>query len=90
MHNASRLEFRSSHFLEHWGSNSHQKADWFTASRQARRFVGRLVKEKGLLELAEAVSGMEGVKVVFVGKGPSQRSWPNGRENPLYSGAGAE
>ncbi|HCO81315.1 glycosyltransferase [Bacillus sp. (in: firmicutes)] len=33
-------------------------------------YVGRLVKEKGLLELAEAVSGMEGVKVVFVGKGP--------------------
>ncbi|MBJ8056561.1 glycosyltransferase, partial [Bacillus cereus] len=33
-------------------------------------FVGRLVKEKGLLELAEAVSGMEGVKAVFVGKGP--------------------
>ncbi|AVM25616.1 teichuronic acid biosynthesis protein TuaC [Bacillus pumilus] len=33
-------------------------------------FVGRLVKEKGLLELADAVSGMDGVKAVFVGKGP--------------------
>ncbi|KML11022.1 glycosyl transferase family 1 [Bacillus safensis] len=33
-------------------------------------FVGRLVKEKGLLELADAVSSMDGVKAVFVGKGP--------------------
>ncbi|MEK5135799.1 glycosyltransferase [Bacillus sp. FSL W8-0645] len=33
-------------------------------------FVGRLVKEKGLLELADAVSGLDGVKAVFVGKGP--------------------
>lgn len=33
-------------------------------------FVGRLVKEKGLLELVEAISGMDGVKAVFVGKGP--------------------
>ncbi|MFJ5964404.1 teichuronic acid biosynthesis protein TuaC [Bacillus sp. NPDC093026] len=33
-------------------------------------FVGRLVKEKGLFELADAVSGMSGVKAVFVGKGP--------------------
>ncbi|MCM3026680.1 glycosyltransferase [Bacillus safensis] len=33
-------------------------------------FVGRLVKEKGLLELADAVSSMEGVKAVLVGKGP--------------------
>lgn len=33
-------------------------------------FVGRLVKEKGLLELADAVSGMSGVKAVVVGKGP--------------------
>lgn len=32
-------------------------------------FVGRLVKEKGLLELADAVSSMDGVKAVFVGKG---------------------
>ncbi|MCM3148199.1 teichuronic acid biosynthesis protein TuaC [Bacillus pumilus] len=33
-------------------------------------FVGRLVKEKGLLELADAISGLDGVKAVFVGKGP--------------------
>ncbi|MFS3915048.1 teichuronic acid biosynthesis protein TuaC [Bacillus australimaris] len=33
-------------------------------------YIGRLVKEKGLLELADAVSSMDGVKVVFVGKGP--------------------
>ncbi|OLP66675.1 putative teichuronic acid biosynthesis glycosyltransferase TuaC [Bacillus pumilus] len=33
-------------------------------------FVGRLVKEKGLLELADAVRDMNGVKAVFVGKGP--------------------
>lgn len=33
-------------------------------------FVGRLVKEKGLLELADAVSSMDGVKAVLVGKGP--------------------
>ncbi|WP_144523653.1 teichuronic acid biosynthesis protein TuaC [Bacillus pumilus] len=33
-------------------------------------FVGRLVKEKGLLELADAVSSIDGVKAVFVGKGP--------------------
>ncbi|MEI4789875.1 glycosyltransferase [Bacillus sp. FJAT-53060] len=33
-------------------------------------FVGRLVKEKGLLELADVVSGMDGVKAVCVGIGP--------------------
>ncbi|MFP5201473.1 MULTISPECIES: teichuronic acid biosynthesis protein TuaC [Bacillus] len=33
-------------------------------------FVGRLVTEKGLLELADAVSSMDGVKAVLVGKGP--------------------
>ncbi|MDM5299621.1 glycosyltransferase [Bacillus pumilus] len=33
-------------------------------------FVGRLVKEKGLLELADAVRDMNGVKAVVVGKGP--------------------
>lgn len=48
-------------------------------------FVGRLVKEKGLLELAEAISGMDGVKAVFVGKGPLQKSSQNGLEHPLYS-----
>lgn len=33
-------------------------------------FAGRLVKEKGLLELVDAVKGMDGVKAVLVGKGP--------------------
>lgn len=48
-------------------------------------FVGRLVKEKGLLELADAVSSMDGVKAVFVGKGPLQTNSRNGRGHLLYS-----
>ncbi|MFS0656770.1 teichuronic acid biosynthesis protein TuaC [Bacillus sp. 179-C3.3 HS] len=36
-------------------------------------YIGRLVREKGLLELADAVSEMNGVKAVFVGKGPLEK-----------------
>ncbi|MGE6630241.1 teichuronic acid biosynthesis protein TuaC [Bacillus sp. NPDC077027] len=36
-------------------------------------FVGRLVKEKGVLELASAVRQLDGVKAVFIGKGPLEK-----------------